>query len=123
MPAVTASRRRLLIALLLPVLALRVLLPAGFMPVADAGELRIVMCSDGMQLPGTGPGDSGGHPPHEMGKCPFASAGFHAPPTQFVATAGMPVLSVQFHSFPAADLPPTTGPPRTSAARAPPHIS
>jgi hypothetical protein len=122
MHAVNASRRRLLIALLLPVLALRVLLPAGFMPVTDGGELRIVMCSEGMQMPGAGTG--GDHPVGEdMGKCPFASASFHAPLLPFVVLAATPTLSTRFNSFVAVELPPATGPPRAAAARAPPPHS
>jgi hypothetical protein len=119
---VNASRRRLLIALLLPVLALRVLLPAGFMPLAEGGELRIVMCSEGMQIPGTDSGD--GHPQgDDMGKCPFASAGSPAPPSYFVAGAIAAPLGTQFISLAAEDLPPSTGPPRAAAARAPPFHS
>jgi hypothetical protein len=122
MRSVTASRRRLLIALLLPVLALRVLLPAGFMPVSDGGELRIVMCSEGMHLPDAG---TGGDRPDgdDMGNCPFASASFNAPLPQFVVVAATPTLSARFISFAADDLPPSTGPPRAAAARAPPYHS
>jgi hypothetical protein len=122
MRPVTASRRRLLIALLLPGLALRVLLPAGFMPLVEGGELRIVMCSDGMQLPGTDSGDE--HPGgDDMGKCPFANAAFNAPLTQFVVVGAIATLDAQFLPFPAEDLPPSTGPPRVAAARAPPYLS
>lgn len=124
MKTVTSSRRRLLIALVLPVLALRVLLPAGFMPVAEGGELRIVMCSEGLQLPAGADGDSGDHPaPADTGDCPFAQASFNAPPVQFVAFAALPVLTRQFHSSAAEVLPPATGPPRVGTARAPPTLS
>jgi hypothetical protein len=117
---VNASRRRLLIALLLPVLALRVLLPGGFMPVAEAGELRIVMCAEGLQVP-TG---DGGHPATEDGgACPFAHASFNAPPMQSVALVALPALEFGFVSFVDSILPATTGPPRTAAARAPPFFS
>lgn len=120
MRTVTASRRRLLIALLLPVLALRALLPAGFMPVTDGGELRVVMCSEGMQLSLAGTG--GDHPAGEdSGTCPFASASFIAPLPQFVVVAATPAPGAGFISFAADDLPPSTGPPRAAAARAPPH--
>jgi hypothetical protein len=117
---VNATRRRLLIALLLPVLALRVLLPGGFMPVVEAGELRIVMCAEGLQLPA---GD-GGHPATEDGGvCAFAHASFNAPPMQPMALVALPALEFGSISFLDSNLPATTGPPRTAAARAPPLIS
>lgn len=117
---VNASRRRLLIALLLPVLALRVLLPAGFMPVVEAGELRIVMCAEGLQGQ---PGD-GGHPATEDGNnCPFAHASLNAPPMQSGALVALPAPQFQSISFVDSNLPATTGPPRTTAARAPPLSS
>jgi hypothetical protein len=120
------SRRhlRLTIALLLPLMVLRAMLPAGYMPVTENGELRMVMCSAGMQLPGNGDGnDHNNHQPaSDTGSCPFASALVSVPPVQYVAAV---VTAVEFgFSTQAADeLPPSTGPPRTTAARAPPALS
>lgn len=89
------SRRhtRLIIALLLPLMVLRALLPAGFMPVAEDGALRMAMCSDGL-YPTTA--DHHGHPSPAgdeqqssgSGSCPFALAAVNAAPpalTQIVA--------------------------------------
>lgn len=67
-----------LIALLLPLMVVRGLLPAGFMPVAQGGELRMALCSDGLQLPGSG--DSRDHAPGVGGDCLFAHAAASAPP-------------------------------------------
>ena len=55
------SRRKVRgwIALLLPLMLLRAVLPPGYMPVANDGELRIVMCSVGLQL-NSDAGASGG---------------------------------------------------------------
>jgi hypothetical protein len=47
--AMTSRRKReLWIALLLPLLTLRALLPVGHMPTVADGNLRIVMCSAGI---------------------------------------------------------------------------
>lgn len=117
---VNAFRRHLTIALLLPLLALRALLPAGFMPVVDAGELRIVMCADGLQLP---TGDSGHSDSSGGNDCPFAHASLNAPPVQSGAIIAL--RAPEFHAVTSANshLPATTGPPRTAAARAPPLSS
>ncbi len=117
---VNASRRRLALALLLPMLALRALLPGGFMPVVEAGELRIVMCADGLQLSthDSDRSDSAGD-----NDCPFAHANLNAPVMQCrtIVTRRAP----EFHAVTCDDssLPATTGPPRTAAARAPPLSS
>jgi hypothetical protein len=121
---VSASRRRLLTFLLLPVLALRVLLPAGFMPVAEGGEVRIGICPEGMHMPGHTSGDNDGQPEERrMGNCPFANAGSSAPPPQFLATHAMRVPAFRFDPPAAGDQPPASGPPRNAAARAPPLAS
>lgn len=110
----------LLIALLLPLMVMRGMLPAGYMAAAEGGKLRIVMCSGGL-LPA---GDSGsGHDDRQAsdaGSCLFAHATTVAPPVQlYAALASAPDLS-SFTSAPSASLPPATGPPRLAGARAPP---
>lgn len=116
-----AATRRLLIALLLPVLALQVLLPAGFMPVAEGGELRMVMCAEGLQLPGSDGGEAPA--PDESGKCPFALATASVLPPQSMAHGLAPALSSQPHALANEDLPPAAGPQRSNTARAPPAFS
>lgn len=132
---VTASRR-LLITLLLPLLAVRMLVPAGFMPVVEGGELRLALCPQGMQFHGPGHADAdhagadhgGAHhgdtddaPRADMGKCPFAGVAFAVPPAGFVVAVAMTAPNTLIRSTAAAEFPPSTGPPRATAARAPPR--
>ena len=117
------SRRRIRagIALLLPLMVLRALLPPGYMPVTADGELRIVMCSAG--LASQDPGDTDRHSQaSDTGSCLFANAATFAPPS---ATGFIPAIAPEISlALPvAATRPPATGPPRTAAARAPPSFS
>jgi hypothetical protein len=110
----------LLIALLLPLMVMRGMLPAGYMPVADGGVFKIAMCSDGLQQP-LGDGDTDNrHLPGSTGDCLFAHAASIAPPAQGVVIATG--LAELFYFIPAESTsqPPATGPPRLAAARAPP---
>jgi hypothetical protein len=116
-------RLRLLIALLLPLMALRALLPAGYMVAADPGELRVVMCSDGLAAWGThalpDQQHEDGHQPAGE-DCPFANATFNAPATHLLSSVAAPVPELRFASAASAQLPLATGPPRQTGARAPP---
>lgn len=117
---ITRRRKDLLLALLLPLMVLRALLPAGYMPVAEGGELRIVMCSDGLQ---TDAGDTDNQPaPHGGDDCPFAHAAVHAPPVATIVVADAPHAHQPVSSL-NVELPLTTGPPRQHGARAPPALS
>lgn len=112
----------LLIALMLPLMVLRGMLPAGYMAVADGGKLRVVMCSAGLVQPGDDASAPDSNDPRQAdsGSCLFAHAATVAPPIQHgVARAAPPVL-LEFSAGNSAALPPTTGPPRSAAARAPP---
>lgn len=117
------SRRRihLLIALLLPLMVVRGMLPAGYMAAAEDGKLRIVMCSAGLTPADTSDGsDSGDHTVPDPGQCLFAHAATLVPPMQVeLATVAAPA-TVQLSSLESTTLPPATGPPRAAAARAPP---
>lgn len=117
---------RLGIALLLPLMVLRGLLPAGYMAVAGEGDLRIVMCAEVLALPGGADASSGDdHPPGSgNADCTFAlSAGTLSPPVQPVLAILEPLRQVRFLSSAAEQLPPATGPPRVAPARAPPRLS
>jgi hypothetical protein len=114
----TRHRKDLLLALLLPLIVLRALLPAGFMPVIEDGELRIVMCSDGLQID-TGATDDTG-PSHGGDNCPFAHAAVNAPPVTTAVIAAGSLHLLLLYSFNSSELPLTTGPPRQHGARAPP---
>jgi hypothetical protein len=76
----------LVIALLLPLMVLRAMLPAGYMPVTENGTFRIAMCSDGLYPAATDQGsntapDSGNQElPAGPGDCAFANAASGAPP-------------------------------------------
>lgn len=89
----TLRTKRRLLALVLPLLLLRLLVPAGFMPMAGAGGLGIVLCPQEARLP---PGLAMAHAGHAMhhaghhgGGAP-ASAEHHAP-CLFAASAAPPV--------------------------------
>lgn len=120
------SRRhlRIAVALLLPLLALRALLPAGYMVANAAGELRIVMCSTGLAAWGAPapamPGDHDKPLPDHGDDCPFAHSSMQAPPPYLVHSADAPVPVFLFPSNPSDHIPPATGPPRQHGARAPP---
>jgi len=121
------TRRRLnfIIALLLPLMLLRGLLPPGYMASARNGELRITMCSEGIYVAGAKlfkeQPTSNKHQPSDSGSCPFASAVAHAPP---------PAVSTVFFRIDAdAAVAPVAAAPvaaasliRVQSARAPPAI-
>jgi hypothetical protein len=107
-------------------MVLRALLPAGYIPAAQDGALRIVMCSVGLALP-TGDNDhnsgDGNQLPSVSEDCPFAHASLSTPPIQFMSASIERPRDARFDSSTADSLPPSTGPPRTTAARAPPALS
>jgi hypothetical protein len=111
----------LCIALLLPLMVMRSLLPVGFMPVADGGQIRMVLCSAGLQLPGSDH-DSGDRPlPGSGGDCLFAHASTTAPPpVVFAAPAPVPAA---VDVVAAASLPRTADTLlRAQSARGPPAL-
>jgi hypothetical protein len=117
----TSSRTALL--LLLPLLTLRLLMPPGYM-LAGAGELGLVMCSDGLTLPDSARSSDGGDGGQRIAAdfdCPFVQAQGSAPPPHFDTSAVAATRKSQALRAPALALPPPTGPPRTGGARAPPR--
>jgi hypothetical protein len=116
------SRRRLhlVIALLLPLLALRALLPAGYMPSADAGGARLVLCSEGLAAWNT-PAHDPSQPAHgdAGGECPFAHAAHYAPPVYMTGTVPF-VRTTAFVAPIRSNLPASSKPVRQGGARAPP---
>lgn len=118
------SRRRLylVLTLLMPLLTLRALLPAGYMVAAEGDGPRIVMCSGGLAA-WSAPADSDPHHPQPAAggeDCAFAHAAMNAPPPHWVAGELVPALQVRFFASASDSLPPATGPPRQGGARAPP---
>lgn len=138
----TRRRLHLLLVLLLPLLALRALLPVGYMPVADAHGLHLILCNaqradrstllhdparhdaahHDLAQHGAGQhdpahhGQSGSH-----GDCPFAHAPFNAPPPHVASGVLAPAPELHFVVRSFQNLGPLTGPPRQAGARAPPN--
>ena len=115
---ITRRSRRLWIALLLPLLALRAMLPAGHMPMATDGELHIVMCSAGLSQSETRTDD---HRVPQDGSCLFAHAAAFAPPSEVDRSRPAPALLT--FDIPVAAQPLPTNPHRFAAARGPPRYS
>jgi len=112
-----SARRRqwLLAALVLPVLALRALIPIGYMPVSDRGGLHIDFCPGEAQPPGVLAAQPLAHHHHHHGG---ADHGTPAPeshaPCLFALSASpafAPAVAI------AAVIPPATTAPAESAAR------
>jgi hypothetical protein len=117
----TRRRLHLVLALLLPLLALRALLPAGHMVAMDEGAPRIVLCSDGLAAWNTPDSDPAPHQqPDGANDCPFAHAALNAPPPHYVAGTAVATPDLQFIPDLSRALPPSVGPPRSGGARAPP---
>lgn len=117
---ISRSRLHLVIALLLPLLALKALLPPGYMPSAGDGQLRIVMCSAGLAA-FTDHGDPDA-PPAAQDSCAFAMAGVAAPPPS-IAIYWLPSSAPR---LPAADgvaiAVPATALLRSQSPRGPPAL-
>lgn len=138
---------RLVVAALLPLLVLRVLVPGGYMLDVAGGTLRMVLCNADGTLPASwspqthvhdhsaahhhasgdapSPADEKGGGPTAMpgGDCLFAHAAVNGTASFRVAcvAAPLPRIHVALH---ANESPPSiSGPPRQTAARAPPVIS
>lgn len=113
-------RLHLLIALLLPLMVVRGLLPAGFMPVAQGGELRMALCSDGLQLPSDGQ-TSGDHAPGSGGDCLFAHAATSAPPPSIISLTPFGLVEGSTVHTPRAQQAPGVIP-RAQSSRGPPVL-
>ncbi len=119
------ARRGRWLQALLPLLLLRALVPAGFMPAVDAGSLAIVFCEPGTVAAAPharhhhdpGGGGVGGHA--MSGECPFAqSAGPALPGTPAPLASRVPLVHVP--PAPLPDFAVTRTPLRYAAARGPP---
>ena len=106
---------------LLPWLVARLLVPAGVMPAAPAGEPGWILCSAaalGTPRPEAPRGSGGAH--HESAPCPFAVAAAGAPPpaTPQLATYAVAGLTLPIPADAGPSWPPR--PARAPRARAPP---
>jgi hypothetical protein len=115
------------VALLLPLLAMRALLPADYMLAVASGELRIVMCQPGLASwsdAATGMAHQHGKQlPDHADECPFAHAVANAPPPHIVRGHVSAAPAAGFRAIRSDHQPPATGPPRQHGARAPPVSS
>jgi hypothetical protein len=117
----------LVIALLLPLMVLRGMLPDGYMAVAENGALRIAMCSEGLYPSATHSGsedsNSGDHElPADSGSCAFASAAVHAPPP--AVTQSIVAILSDAGAVPASAAPDRlVSLVRVQSARGPPSLS
>ena len=112
--------RQLVWLLLVPALALRLLVPPGFMPGTNAGHgLTMQMCHGTGPLPTPMGHDPGQPQPRHDSPCVFAAAATVAPPPVLaLAATGIAHAIVE----PAQPVSPIfhRAPPRAHAARAPP---
>jgi len=114
----TSPRHLRLLLLVLPLVLARMVLPAGFMPMVQDGEVRLAFCGSLMALPGEDGSQADPQPLDGNDHCPFAQP----------AMALLPVLPVEPPSVPvvvpppaaAVQFQPATGPPRALGSRAPP---
>jgi hypothetical protein len=92
----------LLIALLLPLMVMRGMLPAGYMPVAEDGAFKMALCSEGLQQPSSN-GDTNDHRlPGSGSDCLFAHAAGSAPPPSIVVVASPEATDERSAAMPAA---------------------
>jgi hypothetical protein len=118
---ITRRHIRVLVGLLLPLMVLRAMLPAGYMPVADQDGVRIVQCSAGI-FPSSGSAIGDHEEPPNYDSCPFAHAAGDAPPisnaprlysTEFVSRIAIATVDIAV----------ATSQPRANRARGPPTLS
>lgn len=130
MPTIRISRRTRILAalLLLPALALRALIPSGFMPGTHAGlGIAMQLCtSQGMQTVIVNPDGSieqGAPASHHDAPCSYALSGGAAPLPELTHSPSLSVPSATFVAFapaPAVSLPSIV---RAHTPRGPPAIA
>ncbi len=113
---------------LVPLLLLRALIPAGFMPAVGAGSLALVYCEPGALVAPSShahhaPGaEHAGHGAHTAaGECPFAQSAAPALPTLLAAVLVQP-QPAPVAAAPRDDQHPAAVPLRHAAARGPPRF-
>ena len=113
------NRKIRLLLYVLPFVLARLLLPAGFTPTLQGGELKLAFCGVVTAAPadaGTAKADP--HPLDANDHCPFAQPALAMLPVLPAVPPAVPVV------LPPPSTPvyfqPTTGPPRAFGSRAPP---
>ena len=113
-----APRKIRLLLYVLPFVLARLLLPAGFMPTLQGGELRLAFCGAAAATATDGGTQAAPHPLDGNDHCPFAQPALAmlpvlpAVPPAVAVVLPPPATPVSFQ--------PTTGPPRAFGSRAPP---
>ena len=130
--ASTPRRSRRLLALVLPLVLLRLLLPAGFMPVATAGGMSIGLCPGEAAMVGharvhagelahhighSGAGEPSGE--HHV-PCPFAASAAPAVASATLATLLPPLAAIRVALLPRSDTVTIATIRRAQSPRAPP---
>ena len=116
MTAAPQSNRSAWAVLLLALLALRLLAPAGFMPAFDNGAVTIVACPDGAAETPM-PHHSGHHPAKFHQLCPYAAA---ATPAAFGPEIALLLGAIVFLAAPLIGRPFLLV--ANARARKPPHL-
>ena len=113
------NRKVRLLLYVLPFVLARLLLPAGFMPALQDGELRLAFCGVvASATPDAGTANADPHPLDGNDHCPFAAPALAMLPVLPAVPPAVPLVLPP----PAAPVyfQPTTGPPRAFGSRAPP---
>jgi hypothetical protein len=123
------QRRRWWAGAFLPVLILRALIPAGFMPAVGAGSLALVFCEPGVLAAGAHAAhqhhgqDGPGHAGHlAAGDCPFAQSAAPALPALAAVAVAHPLVA-HVPAIRPEDPALRFVPLRHTAARGPPALS
>ena len=118
------ARRRGWALALVPVLLLRALIPAGFMPAVGAGSWALVFCEPGVLASAhAGHHEGAGHAGHSAsGECPFAQSAAPALPS-LAAPPPAPPLVAHLAAARPDDLRLGSAPLRYAAPRGPPSLS
>lgn len=111
------SRKSLLAALILPLLVLKGMLPAGYMPSVEEGQLRIVMCSEGLAQQGSGDDPL---PASAAPGCAFAVASLAALPPTLPAVLAPASCHVLLRGAPGTCIAPVPSLKRSQSPRGPP---
>lgn len=123
-PTPRARPARHLAGLLLALLALRALVPAGFMAAPSADGLQMAFCESGAAgglHHGHAPGH--GHSSAADPACPFAQSAGPAPLPAVPALAGEPPRHAFEPAAPGARAAIPPGPPRQQTPRGPPRLA
>ncbi len=113
------NRKIRLLLYVLPFVLVCLLLPAGFMPALQGGELRLAFCGVVASAPaGADAAKADPHPLDGNDHCPFAQPTMALLPVLPAVPPAVPMVLPP----PAAPVyfQPTTGPPRAFGSRAPP---